>query len=288
MKRAFVCAICFLFYSGLYANIIFWPYLPAGDYFRGTTGERLFFNPIKQSKGDIVINNDFRYYRFKHYRDITGGLKEYPTYSRFINIVSIGYMPSEKFMLSLRMPYVGITMPMRDKTEWGISDFLVSGVLQIFTSNCYTLSISSGLKLPVGYYKFGKQKITLGTGSYDVPIILYSDVHFKDFCFFFDTGYIFTGKSDNIFPFFNNIEKIENGNEIFFDAVLTKEIKMFTAKFETNYYYVFDTTPDILATNEGQQKLTLAPGIVFPLFIKDLKIDASYLFDVTGENVFYR
>jgi len=153
-------------------------------------------------------------------------------------------------------------------------------------SNRHLISFSSGIKLPVGYYKYEEDKLPLGTGSYDIPLIINTDFQFKNFQLFFDTGYIFTGKSEGLYPPYNVGEKFENGDEIFCDVALTKAFKLITMKLETNFYYVFNSTPESPEWADSQSKLSIVPGIIIPLFIKNLKLDLSYSFDIFGKHTF--
>ncbi len=285
MKIILLVLLAFLFFTNVFSNPMTWPYMPASDYFRGTVGERLYFDFSKKDKGSFYINDDLRYYHFKYYWDQDENKCEYNSYSRLINIFSLGYTPFDKIQFSVRIPYVSLKN--QSLSNSGLSDIFIGFSYQLMEiSNRHLISFSSGIKLPVGYYKYEKDKLPLGTGSYDIPLIINTDFQFKNFQLFFDTGYIFTGKSEGLYPPYNVGEKFENGDEIFCDVALTKAFQLITMKLETNFYYVFNSTPESPEWADSQSKLSIVPGIIIPLFIKNLQLDLSYSFDIFGKHTF--
>lgn len=286
MKRIRIILLYISLFSFAYSNPISWPYLPANDYFRGTAGERLFFSFAKYNKGSFWINNDFRYYRFNNYWEQTTGDKlECDTYSRLINIFSVGYVPIDKIQLSIRIPYVSLLS--QNLSNAGLSDIFIGFSYQMFEFNEKdNISFSSGIKIPIGYYKYNKNKLPLGTGSYDIPFIINSNFQKRSFQLFLDAGYILIGKSEGIYPSYNVGKKFNNGDEIFFDIVLAKMTRIATLKVESNYYYVFSSYPDLGDWSDSQSKLSVSPGIIFSLPITNFYLELSYTIDLLGKYTF--
>ena len=71
-------------------------------------------------------------------------------------------------------------------------------------------------------------ELSLETGSFDIPVILISDVNTQNFFVFCDIGYIFIGKGDVLYPSYNTGLRTNNGNEIFADLGIEKEMDRFS------------------------------------------------------------
>ena len=285
MKQIRIILVLVLLVSVIYSNPISWPYLPVNDYFRGTAGERLFFSFAKYNKGSFWINNDFRYYKFDHYWEVTGDKFECDPYSRLINIFSVGYLPFDKIQLSIRIPYVSLKN--LNLSNAGLSDIFIGFSCQMFEFNeKNNISFSSGIKIPVGYYKYNKYKLPLGTGSYDIPFIVNSNFQKRSYQLFLDAGYILIGKSEGIYPSYNVGKKFNNGDEIFSDIVLAKMTRIATLKVEANYFYVFSSYPDLGDWTDSQSKFSVTPGVILPLPVTNFSLELSYTFDLFGKYTF--
>lgn len=276
-----------LFFSPVYllGDLISWPNLRTSDYYRGTAGERLFYFNHEDQKGSFFIFNDLRNYKFMNYFDEGGDLKKEGLYSRFINIFSLNYMPSRKVILSLRVPCVNARSKYYSQYTYhhsGIGDifFGVSYRLVVFNEN--KIFISTGLKLPTSNKFHDKNSLPIGTGSFDVPLIINSNFSFKRIDNFFDMGYIITGRSDS-YPFITN-EKEENGNELFFDYAIVKRVYKISLKAEVNYFYIFKTS-NYYDLNDSKFKLSFAPGIVTQITRK-IMIELGYSSDISGRNIY--
>jgi hypothetical protein len=286
MKRVLISLLAILFPVCAFGNIMPPVSLPAGDYFRGTTGERLFFNYREVRSGVLSISSDLRYCDFGGYWNYFGEKREYDTdnYKRVINITSLGYAVTDRVLVGLRLPYV------TRETTWGSN----SGFSDIFLSVSYLVSrssdsqifLSSGLKLPTGDHEDGDGKLPLGTGSRDVPVILSLDFELQHFSLFSDMGYIFTGESDAEEAWSGQERRRDNGNEVFADLAVMKRFSPAAAKLEIDYYHVATSWDDVLGREEGQYKLSIVPGIVLPQILENLTIEVGFSHDVAGENTF--
>lgn len=286
MKKIISVFILLFFPVTILSNPISWPYLPAKDYFRATVAERLFFYYQNYRRGNINIANDFRYYTFNKYWDRSKNEMDYYNneYTKLINISSICYNPTNKLQLSLRIPFVKLKN--KYVSNSGLSDVFIGisyNLFQIRESNLY---ISSGVKLPLGYHKYNENKIILGTGSYDIPIIINSDINIKDLYLFIDAGYIFIGKSEGIYPSYNIGKKFENGDELFGDIAILKYFKILDLMIEFNYYYVFDPYQNNSEWNNVQYKFSVTPGIIFSTKNQKFKAELGFTCDLIGKNTF--
>ena len=303
MKKFIVFIMLILLPSGILGHSIGWPYLQAFDYFRSTAGERIFFYYQKYQKGSFYINNDFRLYNSNKYWDESGGKHNFDKYTRLINIISIKYSPISKTQFSIRVPYVRLdNREYRTLSNSGLSDIFIGvsyEVLQFLNNKIY---LSSGVKIPTGYFKYG-EKLHLGTGSFDIPIIINSDFNVYNLLLFFDIGYIFTGNSEISYEIYNkmllppyfsvSLEKSirNNGDEIFGDIAIIKELKKFAFKFEINYYYVFDSPSweiDFMSKrwDKSHYKFSINPGLIFSPKFKNIKLELGFSYDLIGKNNF--
>jgi len=259
---------------------------PSIDYFRSTAGERIFFYYQKYQKGSFYIDNDFRFYSSKKYWDESGKKVGDYKYTRFINIISIKYCPISKTQFSIRVPYVYLNSKWRSSSNCGLSDifFGVSYEIAQYLNN--KIYLSSGVKIPVGYYdKYDNEKLPLGTGSFDIPFIINSDLNIKNNLIFFDVGYIFIGESEILYS--NNVLKRNNGDEIFGDIAIMKEYNGLGVKFEMNYYYVFDSSiSGKPRRNDSHSKFSITPGLIFSPKFKNIKLELGFSYDLAGKNSF--
>jgi len=279
--------------SGVLGNSMGWPYLPAFDYFRGTAGERLFFYNQKSQKGTFYVNNDFRLYNSNKYWDESGGKHNSDKYMRLINIISIKYSPISKTQFSIRVPYVylGYTYNKYNNqlSNSGLSDIFLGVSYEIVKFLNNKIYLSSGVKIPVGYYKFNFEKLSLGTGSFDIPFVINSDLNIKNSLIFFDVGYIFIGESEILYPSYDSVIKRNDGDEIFGDIAIIKKLNRVAVKFEMNYYYVFDSSGLEFgflnwSWNYSHYKFSINPGmILFPKF-KNIKLELGFSYDLIGKN----
>ncbi len=261
-------------------------YLPAIDYFRCTAGERLFFYYQELHKGTFYIDNDFRLYNFNKYWDKSGKKSNHSKYTRLINIISIKYCPISKTQFSIRVPYVYLNSEWRKLSSYGLSDIFIGisyEVLQFLNNKIY---LSSGVKIPIGYYEYDLEKLPLGTGSYDIPFAINSDFNVRNFFLFFDIGYIFNGKSDvSSYPFTINLKR-NNGDEIFSDIAIIKEYNGLGVKFEMNYYYVFYSSISGSRWDDSHSKFSINPGLIFSPKFKNIKLELGFSYDLIGKNNF--
>jgi hypothetical protein len=282
--------------SCVLGNSIGWPNLPAFDYFRGTAGERLFFYNQKSQKGSFYIDNDFRLFNSNKYWDISGKNSDFrlKKYKRLISIISIKYNPINKTQFSIRVPYVFLEyLDDFRLSNSGLSDIFLGvsyEIIQLLNNKMY---LSSGVKIPVGYYEYNMEKLPLGTGSYDIPIIISADINVQNLSLFFDIGYIFIGGSEISYEVFfphNSVlqrHKINNGDEIFGDIAIIRELNRMAVKFEMNYYYVFDSSGSLNNSwNYSHYKFSINPGIIFSPRFKNIKIELGFSYDLIGKNNF--
>jgi len=281
--------LLFIFFpESILINPISWPYLPASDYFRGTAGERLFFGFCSMKKGSLSIKNDFRNYHFNNYWSKSGEKYEFDSYSRMINILSFYYMPFNKAQFSIRIPFVKVEN--FNLSNNGLSDILLGfsyNVMELMNNNL-KISLSTGLKIPVGYYEYDKDKIPIGTGSYDVPLVINTDFLFYNIITNLDIGYIFIGNSEVLYPLYNEGKIKENGDEIFIDFAVIMELNKYVAvKIESNYYNVFNSTFENYKESDSQNKLSITPGIIFSTFSNKIKCEFGFSYDLVGKNTFF-
>lgn len=290
MRKLIIIIITVLFFSILsiiHANPISWPYLLADDYFRGTAGERLFFGIHGLKKGSLFINNDFRYYNFTSYWDDNYHKHEFDEYSRTINIFSLNYMLFERMQVSVRIPLVKVKN--FNLSNSGLSDIFFGFSYRVteLIDDRLQISFSTGIKIPTGYYEYEEDKIPIGTGSFDVPIILNADLFFDDFIGSMDAGYIIIGNSKILHPQYDKNITIHNGDEFFIDLTVIRKLNDNIAlKFESNYYDVFRSTYRGYDYDWGQSKLSIAPGIIFSTLTDKLKFDVGISYDITGKNTY--
>ncbi len=308
MKKFIFFIMLILLPSGILGHSIGWPYLQAFDYFRSTAGERIFFYYQKYQKGSFYINNDFRLYNSNKYWDESGGKHNFDKYTRLINIISIKYSPISKTQFSVRVPYVYLDYSYKyynyQLSNSGLSDILLGVSYEIAQYLNNKIYLSSGVKIPVGYYKcidYNERKLPLGTGSYDIPIIISSDFNVKNLFLFLDIGYIFIGSSEISYeiyykmllpPYFSvSLEKSirNNGDEIFGDIAIIKELKKFAFKFEINYYYVFDSPSWEISFmskrwDKSHYKFSINPGLIFSPKFKNIKLELGFSYDLIGKN----
>lgn len=282
-KIFFILTLVFLPLN-LLSNEISWPYLVVSDYYRGTAGERLFFSNHEDLPGNIFIYNDLRNYNFKNYFSKNDKKEKDERYSRFINIISMNYIPLNNMILSLRIPYVNAKNEYNSRYTFknsGISDIFIGLSYKIVEYSRNKIYFSTGLKSPTGKNFHNIDKIPISTGSYDIPLIINTNFSFKNTNSFLDFGYIFIGKSE-IYPFRNN-KKEENGDEIFFDFAFIKKLLNFSLIAEFNYFYIFKISKYY---DDSKYKLSIVPGMMFTPFINKMKIEIGYSYDIKGRNVY--
>lgn len=282
-KIFFILTLVFLPLN-LLSNEISWPYLVVSDYYRGTAGERLFFSNHEDLPGNIFIYNDLRNYNFKNYFSKNEKKEKDERYSRFINIISMNYIPLNNMILSLRIPYVNAKNEYNSRYTFknsGISDIFIGLSYKIVEYSRNKIYFSTGLKSPTGKNFHNIDKIPISTGSYDIPLIINTNFSFKNTNSFLDFGYIFIGKSE-IYPFRNN-KKEENGDEIFFDFAFIKKLLNFSLIAEFNYFYIFKISKYY---DDSKYKLSIVPGMMFTPFINKMKIEIGYSYDIKGRNVY--
>ena len=276
--------------SCVLGDILGWPHLPAFDYFRGTAGERLFFYNQKLQKGTFYIDNDFRLYNFNKYWDKSGRKSNHRKYKRLINIISLKYSPVSKTQFSIRVPYVSLDyIDSRYNGQFsnsGLSDIFLGVSYEVLKFLNNKMYLSSGVKIPVGYYKYDKEKLLLGTGSFDIPFIINSDLNIKNLLLFFDIGYIYVGESKILYPSFDSVLKRNNGDEIFGDIAIIREYNGLGVKFEMNYYYVFNSSISGSRLDDSHSKFSITPGLIFSPKVKNIKLELGFSYDLIGKNNF--
>lgn len=293
MRKPLFLLVVWFFPFILQSNEISWPYLKASDYYRGTAGERLFFLNHAEPDVHFYFFNDSRNYQFDDYFDPLGEKQSnYYSYTRWINIFSLN-LRIKKLILSCRVPYV------RASNQWnfqyiyknaGISDVFLGAAFRIFAVKRGGIFVATGLKFPTSANFQDWRKIPIGTGSYDVPVMINSDFSFRNTHHFLDAGFIFTGTSKP--SQYYNSEREENGDEIFVDYRLTKRISRFSLLAEVNYFYIFKTfsyyllvpLPEPMVDN-STYKLSLVPGVALHIARK-LVVEAGYSVDLNGQNVY--
>ena len=295
MKKFILFIILILLPSCVLGNSVGYPRLPAFDYFRGTAGERIFFYNQKYQKGSFYINNDFRFYNSNKYWDKSGKKSNYDKYTRLINIISIKYSSVSKTQFSIRVPYVYLDYKFRSLFPSGFENNCLSnsGLSDIFLGVSYEIAqylnnriyLSSGVKIPVGYYEYNEEKLPLGTGSFDIPFIINSDFNFHNLLLFLDIGYIYIGYSELLSPS-KNVRNIVNGDEIFGDIAIIKELNRVAVKFEMNYYYVFNSSISGTRRDYSHSKFSITPGLIFSPKFKNIKLELGFSYDLTGKNNF--
>ncbi len=272
--------------SGVFGNPISWPYLRANDYFRGTAGERLFFYYQELQKGSFYINNDFRLYNFNKYWDKSGKKSNHSKYTRLINIISINYNSGNKTQFSIRVPYVRLDhRAYRTLSNSGLSDIFLGVSYEIVKFLNNKIYLSSGVKIPAGYYKYNKEKLTMGTGSFDIPFIINSDFNIQNLLLFFDFGYIYIGNSKELYSSDSGGYVVNNGDEMFGDIAIIKELERVAFKFEMNYYYVFNSSR-VSWWDDSQSKFSITPGLIFSPKFKNIKLELGFSYDLIGKNNF--
>ncbi len=231
------------------------------------------------------INNDFRFCILNNYFNHLGEKIEIGYIKRLINVISLNYSPLNKTQFSIRIPYV------KTETEWssnsGLSDIIFGLNYEIKQLPNKKLLLSSGIKIPVGYYETTGEiiKAPLGTGSFDVPIVINSIFRIGDDFLFVDFGYIFNGKSKIELRSDNIVVESDIGDEIFGDIVLMKSlIKGLVFKLEINSFYVFESVD---RREKNYSKLSLSPGILFPKKSGSFTIDLGISYDLWGGNVYF-
>ena len=280
MKKFIFSIILILLPSYVLGNSISWANLPAIDKFRSTAGERLFFYYQKLQRGYFYIDNDFRFYNSNSWWDESGKKFNFGKYTRFINVISIKYSPINKTQFSVRIPYVYLNNWLSSSNS-GISDIFLGvsyEVLQFLNNKIY---LSSGVKIPTGYRKYDERKLLLGTGSFDIPFIVNSDFNIKNDLIFFDVGYIFIGDSKKLSGLKRN-----NGDEIFGDVAIMKELEWAAVKFEMNYFYVFDSSISGERRNDSHSKFSITPGLIFSPKFNNIKLELGFSYDLAGKNNF--
>ena len=296
MKKSIVFIMLIILPSGVLGNPITLPKLPAIDYFRSTAGERLFFCYQELHKGSFYIDNDFRLYNSNKYWNNSGKKYDHSKHTRLINIISIKYSPISKTQFSIRVPYVYLNNQLQ---KYGLSDIFLGVSYEITQFLNNKIYLSSGVKIPTGYYdEYDEEKLPLGTGSFDIPFILNSDLNIKNNLLFFDVGYIFIGDSKvshkKILPPYHppyNIvlegAKRNNGDEIFCDIAIIKRLEEVAFKFEMNYYYVFDSSiSGKPRSNDSHSKFSVTPGLIFSPKFKNIKLEFGFSYDLAGKNNF--
>ncbi|MBN1996257.1 hypothetical protein JW935_01810 [candidate division KSB1 bacterium] len=180
-----------LFSLKLFANMIDPPSLGLADYYRGTAGERLFFEDSNKNAGCFFIHNDTRYYHLKYSWNIfSKKTRHYDDHSRFISLTSINYSPVNRFFLSIRIPYVKIRYTEFPKSHSGLSDIFFGLSYKIVMAENHSLFISTGVKAPTGDNTTGETIQPLGTSGYDIPILLNTNFKTKKTNYYFDAGCI--------------------------------------------------------------------------------------------------
>jgi len=280
----------------LFGNSIIGNLLPINDYYRGTVGERMFFNRDESIDHIFQINLDSRYYNFHHGWIYNGKTFDFEQYSRQINILSLSCQTNKNIRLEIRIPYVRLYFehPIEDDKDYshsGLSDILINATYRtLYIPNKYSSYFLAGIKIPTGYYKqdLDDLKLNLGTGSCDIPIVFRNNLSVFNVDLFLDIGYVFIGKSDGIF--FMQDGKVDIGDEIFSDFVISAKVhKSIFMKFEMNWFKVFNPNFEaweVLVSPE-QSKTSLIPSIIWKPKNNRIIIEIGCLFDVWGKNTFY-
>ena len=279
MKKYLMLLIILFWTHPDWADPIAWPYLPAIDYLRGTTGERLFFSHFSPEKGQRFFNNDLRYYHFNRYLDPNGNEHHFNSHSRFINIFSINWVLSTRTEISTRIPMIRIKNNEEEEyrsSNAGLGDLLFQFKYRVLQSahHQFALSVATGFKLPANsFLTANEEALPLGTETFDIPLILNTDFYFKTIRCFFDVAYIT--------PVYDLSDLVMwTGDEVFAELVLLKALNQsLAAKIEINYVYVYNYYE--------MYKTTLTPGIIFTSRSKALKIELGWARDIAGQYVFY-
>lgn len=273
-------------------------FLPGNDYFRATANEKLFLFHQNSENIPFNISNELRYYVFNYYGYRLGAsLKPWVDFIRVTNMISINYHFLNNTFLSIKVPYV--------KLEGWASN---SGLGDIFIGIHYAINqfpvnrvvISSGVKLPVGYYKYSLDTWPLSTGSYDLPILITNSFKIIGFDIITDIGYIFNGKSDMLIPpqlnkinqdlerlYGTNYFEQNNGDEIVADLAIIKQFERLVVMLEMNYSYIFHTyliNADVI-WGHNHSKLNITPIILFNKLEK-IKFEIGLSYDLYGRNIF--
>jgi hypothetical protein len=256
--------------------------LPLNDYLRGTAGERLFFDTAESEQTGFRVAGDFRSYDINGCWDRTGDEAICDSYTRSVGIVSVGYAPTDNLELSMRVPYVKIETDQR--TYSGVSDIRVgvSYLLKRFRNG--GVHISGGLKMPTGYHGNDPDKRPLGTGSYDVPLALNSGFEFRDFVLFADLGYILMGTTDLKSPTHDYDGERNIGDEVFADVAVMRRIGGAALKLEVNYFDVYDSKVGDVELEDGQEKLSVMPSVLFHPISEGFGVEFGLCLDARGRS----
>ncbi|MFC1542935.1 transporter [Candidatus Neomarinimicrobiota bacterium] len=273
-------------------------HLPGNDYFRVTANEQLFLFYQNSEKRPFNISNELRYSIFNYYGYRLGAsLEPWVDLQRVTNIISINYRFLNNTFLSIKIPYVKLD---GWASNYGLSDIFIGIHYLIKQFPVNNVVISSGVKLPVGYYKYILDTIPLGTGSYDLPILITNSFKINGFDIITDIGYIFNGKSDMlILPQLNKInqdlERLygtnsfeqNNGDEIVADLAIIKQFEQLVVMLEMNYSYIFHTylvNADVI-WGHNHSKLNITPIILINK-LENVKFEIGLSYDLYGKNIF--
>lgn len=284
-------------------NLRFYSYrapmhLPGNDYFRVTANEQLFLFYQDSEKSPFFIINELRYYFFNYYGYRLGAsLKPWVDFIRVTNIISTNYRFINNTFLSIKIPYVKLE---GWASNYGLSDIFIGIHYAINQFPVNRVVISSGVKLPVGYYKYSIDTWPLSTGSCDIPIMITNSFKIIGFDIITDIGYIFNGKSDMLIPpqlnkikqdlerlYGTNYFEQNNGDEIVADLAIIKQFERLVVMLEMNYSYIFNTyliNTDVIGGHK-HSKLNITPIILINK-LENIKFEMGLSYDLYGKNIF--
>ena len=299
MNRAIIIFAILSLQVESHANEISWPFLHASDYYRGTAGERIMFTPLGNKVGKLYIFNDYRFYNFKSYFDIHNDEQEVYGYLRSLNLFSINYSPIQNLCLSVRIPLVYAKSNWNRRSSYtnaGLSDIFLGVSYRLLRINNNNIYLSTGLKFPTGMNYKNTRKVPISTGSYDIPLIINSDIVFDYMINHLDVGIIFNGDSRD-YPY-DYTGAGKNGKEIFIDWAISKKVSKFNLISEFNYFYIFDLSEShaeirydggnyslVEVLNDRKYKLSIVPGILAELN-SNMMIEIGYSIDLLGRDVY--
>lgn len=266
---------------------------PVTDYIRGTYGELLHFDNVQVAgKHALRIVNEFRYGQYSTYWDTAGRRQKLDPYeySRSVNFLGVDYGIGEHLEIGARIPFV--TRDLKGEgddtaSKQGLGDLLLRVRVRAsgLQKTGLQVTLGAGMKIPTGENEGGDELAT-GSGSTDLCLMVYGFYDLNLFQLHADMGYVVTGQAGYYDIDGRKLGDQNLGDVFSYDLALVRPLSsLLSGMVELNGYSLAsskDQEGDKL--DQGQHRLTLAPGIAIAFPRLNLQIEGGVSHDLFGSN----